>query len=130
MYQATTRAIRVTVEPTFVDAESSPDEGQYFWAYRIEIANLGDEVVQLRARHWRITDANGRTEEVQGAGVVGKQPVLKPGEKFSYTSGCPLSTASGIMVGTYQMENEKGEAFSIDIPAFSLDLPDMRKTLN
>ena len=130
MYQATTRAIRVTVEPTFVDAESSPDEGQYFWAYRIEIANLGDEVVRLRARHWRITDANGRTEEVRGAGVVGKQPVLKPGEKFSYTSGCPLSTTSGIMVGTYQMENDKGEAFSIDIPAFSLDLPDMRKTLN
>jgi ApaG protein len=130
MYQATTRAIRVTVEPTFVDAESSPDEGQYFWAYRIEIANLGDEVVQLRSRHWRITDANGRTEEVQGAGVVGKQPVLKPGEKFSYTSGCPLSTTSGIMVGTYQMENDKGEAFLIDIPAFSLDLPDTRKTLN
>ncbi|MBN9021266.1 MAG: Co2+/Mg2+ efflux protein ApaG [Rhizobiales bacterium] len=130
MYQATTRAIRVTVEPTFVDAESSPDEGQYFWAYRIEIANLGDEVVQLRSRHWRITDANGRTEEVQGAGVVGKQPVLKPGEKFSYTSGCPLSTTSGIMVGTYQMENDKGEAFLIEIPAFSLDLPDTRKTLN
>ncbi len=130
MYQATTRAIRVTVEPTFVDAESSPDEGQYFWAYRIEIANLGEEVVQLRARHWRITDANGRTEEVQGAGVVGKQPVLKPGEKFSYTSGCPLTTTSGIMVGTYEMENDKGEAFSIDIPAFSLDLPDIRKTLN
>ena len=130
MYQATTRAIRVTVEPTFVDAESSPDEGQYFWAYRIEIVNLGEEVVQLRARHWRITDANGRTEEVQGPGVVGKQPVLKPGERFSYTSGCPLSTTSGIMVGTYQMENDKGEAFSIDIPAFSLDLPDMRKTLN
>ena len=130
MYQATTRAIRVTVEPTFLDAESSPDKGQYFWAYRIEIANLGEEVVQLRARHWRITDANGRTEEVQGPGVVGKQPVLKPGEKFSYTSGCPLSTTSGIMVGSYQMENERGEAFSIDIPAFSLDVPDMRKTLN
>jgi len=130
MYQATTRAIRVTVEPTFVDTESSPDEGQYFWAYRIEIANLSDEIVQLRARHWRITDANGRTEEVRGAGVVGKQPVLKPGEKFSYTSGCPLSTTSGIMVGTYQMENDKGETFSIEIPAFSLDLPDTRKTLN
>ena len=130
MYQATTRAIRVTVEPTFVDSESSPDQGQYFWAYRIEIANLGEEVVQLRSRHWRITDANGRTEEVRGAGVIGKQPVLKPGEKFSYTSGCPLSTASGIMVGTYQMENDKGEMFSIDIPAFSLDLPGGRKTLN
>jgi len=130
MYQATTRAIQVTVEPTFVDSESSPDQGQYFWAYRIEIANLGQEVVQLRSRHWRITDANGRTEEVRGAGVIGKQPVLKPGEKFSYTSGCPLSTASGIMVGTYQMENDKGEMFSIDIPAFSLDLPGGRKTLN
>ncbi|HET7716711.1 MAG TPA: Co2+/Mg2+ efflux protein ApaG [Bauldia sp.] len=130
MYQATTRAIRVTVEPTFVDSESSPEEGQYFWAYRIEIANLGKEVVQLRSRHWRITDANGRTEEVRGAGVVGKQPVLKPGEKFSYTSGCPLSTSSGIMVGTYQMQNDKGETFSIEIPAFSLDLPGGRKTLN
>jgi ApaG protein len=130
MYQAVTRAIRVTVEPTFVDSESSPEEGQYFWAYRIEISNLGKEVVQLRARHWRITDANGRTEEVRGAGVIGKQPVLKPGEKFSYTSGCPLSTASGIMVGSYQMQNDRGETFSIDIPAFSLDLPGGRKTLN
>ena len=130
MYQAVTRAIRVTVEPTFVDSESSPEEGQYFWAYRIEISNLGKEVVQLRSRHWRITDANGRTEEVRGAGVIGKQPVLKPGEKFSYTSGCPLSTASGIMVGTYQMQNDQGETFSIDIPAFSLDLPGGRKTLN
>ena len=130
MYQAVTRAIRVTVEPTFVDSESSPEEGQYFWAYRIEISNLGKEVVQLRSRHWRITDANGRTEEVRGAGVIGKQPVLKPGEKFSYTSGCPLSTASGIMVGSYQMQNDKGETFSIEIPAFSLDLPGGRKTLN
>jgi ApaG protein len=130
MYQATTRAIRVTVEPTFLDAESSPDKGQYFWAYRIEIANLGKEVVQLRTRHWRITDANGRTEEVNGAGVVGKQPVLKPGETFSYTSGCPLSTASGIMAGTYRMQNDKGETFFIEIPAFSLDLPGTRKTLN
>src|SRR6185436_16946168 len=123
MYRATTHSIQVTVEPTFVEAESSADDGRYFWAYSIEIANLGEEVVQLRARHWRITDANGRTEEVRGAGVVGKQPVLKPGETFSYTSGCPLTTPSGIMVGTYQMQNEKGEMFSIDIPAFSLDLP-------
>jgi ApaG protein len=130
MYQATTRAIRVTVEPTFLDAESSPDKDQYFWAYRIEIANLGKEVVQLRTRHWRITDANGRTEEVNGAGVVGKQPVLKPGETFSYTSGCPLSTASGIMAGTYRMQNDKGETFFVEIPAFSLDLPGTRKSLN
>ena len=130
MYRATTHSIQVTVEPTFVEAESSADDGRFFWAYSIEIANLGKEVVQLRSRHWRITDANGRTEEVRGAGVVGKQPVLKPGETFSYTSGCPLATPSGIMVGTYQMQNEKGEMFSIDIPAFSLDLPNARRTVN
>jgi ApaG protein len=130
MYRATTHSIQVTVEPTFVEAESAPDDGRYFWAYSIEIANLGEEVVQLRSRHWQITDANGRTEEVRGAGVVGKQPVLKPGETFSYTSGCPLTTPSGIMVGTYQMENQKGERFSIAIPAFSLDLPDAQRTVN
>jgi len=124
MYRETTRAIQVTVEPSFVDDESSPDDGRYFWAYRVEISNLGEEVVRLRSRHWQITDGNGHTEEVRGAGVVGKQPVLKPGETFAYTSGCPLTTPSGIMVGTYQMQNEKGELFSIAIPAFSLDLPD------
>ena len=130
MYRQTTRAIQVTVEPSFVEGESSPADGRYFWAYRIEISNLSGEAVRLRSRHWRITDANGRTEEVRGAGVVGKQPVLKPGESFSYTSGCPLATPSGIMVGTYQMQNEKGELFSIDIPAFSLDLPNARRTVN
>ena len=95
MYKATTRSILVTVEPSFVEAESSPSDNRYFWAYSIEIVNKSEEVVRLRSRHWRITDANGRTEEVRGAGVVGKQPVLKPGEKFSYTSGCPLSTPRG-----------------------------------
>lgn len=130
MYRETTRAIQVTVEPTFVEAESSPDEGRFFWAYKIEIINLGEEVVRLRSRHWRITDANGRVEEVRGAGVVGKQPLIKPGETFAYTSGCPLTTSSGIMVGTYQMQNESGEMFSIAIPAFSLDVPDQRRTMN
>ena len=130
MYRATTRAIQVTVEPSFIEAESSAEDGRYFWAYSIEISNLGEDVVQLRSRHWRITDANGLTEEVRGAGVVGKQPVLKPGETFSYTSGCPLSTPSGIMVGTYQMQNEKGETFSIAIPAFSLDTPDGQRVMN
>jgi ApaG protein len=86
--------------------------------------------VQLRARHWRITDATGHTEEVQGPGVVGKQPILEPGERFKYTSGCPLRTTSGIMVGTYQMSAAGGDEFSIDIPAFSLDLPDARQTVN
>jgi ApaG protein len=130
MYRTTTRAIQVTVEPSFVETESSPDDGRFFWAYKIEIANLGEEVVQLRSRHWRITDANGRVEEVRGAGVVGKQPVLKPGETFAYTSGCPLTTSSGIMVGTYQMQNERGEMFAIAIPAFSLDVPDAPRTMN
>lgn len=130
MYEATTRSIQVTVEPTFVEAESSPLDDRYFWAYAVKIANNGDEIVQLHSRHWRITDANGRTEEVRGAGVVGKQPVLRPGEVFSYTSGCPLTTPSGIMVGSYQMQNDKGEQFSIEIPAFSLDLPDSRRTVN
>ena len=130
MYRETTRAIQVTVEPSFVEAESSPDQNHYFWAYKIEIQNLGSEVVLLRSRHWRITDANGKIEEVRGAGVVGKQPVLKPGESFAYTSGCPLTTPSGIMVGTYQMQNESGETFSIAIPAFSLDVPNATRTMN
>jgi ApaG protein len=128
MYRATTRFIEVTVEPSYVEAESGG--GRYFWSYTIEIANRGEEVVQVRSRHWRITDGNGHTEEVKGAGVVGKQPVLKPGEAFSYTSGCPLTTPSGIMVGTYQVETDGGERFTIAIPAFSLDLPDEPKTLN
>ena len=130
MYRETTRAIQVTVEPSFVADESAPDDGHYFWAYRIEISNLGEEVVRLRSRHWLITDANGRTEEVRGAGVVGKQPLLKPGETFAYTSGCPLSTPSGIMVGTYQMQTEKGELFSVAIPAFSLDMPEAERVVH
>jgi ApaG protein len=130
MYRATTRAIQITVEPNFLEKESEPAEDRYFWAYTIEIANLGEEVVRLRSRYWQITDGNGHIEEVRGPGVVGKQPVLKPGEIFAYTSGCPLTTSSGIMVGTYQMQNERGEMFSIEIPAFSLDLPDTPRTVN
>ena len=130
MYRAVTRKIEVTVTPRFVSERSSPGNGYYFWAYTIEIANGGLETVQLKTRHWRITDGNGRTEEVKGAGVVGKQPVLKPGESFSYTSGCPLTTPSGIMVGTYMVETDGGERFTIAIPAFSLDLPDAPRTIN
>ncbi len=130
MYRATTRAIQVSVAPAFLPERSSPDEGRYIWAYTIEIANLGAEVVQLRRRHWRITDGNGKVEEVRGDGVVGKQPVLRPGERFEYTSGCPLGTPSGIMAGDYQMQNDRGELFLVAIPAFSLDLPDARPVLN
>jgi ApaG protein len=130
MYRTVTQGVQVTVEPRFVAEESQPDDGRWFWAYQIEIRNLGGEEVRLRARHWRITDATGRTQEVRGAGVVGEQPLLKPGQAFTYTSGCPLPTPSGIMVGSYRMEGESGAEFDVAIPAFSLDSPDEARTLN
>jgi ApaG protein len=123
MYQKTTQNISVTVQPTYLDDQSSPADNYYVWAYRVKIENLGGDTVQLRDRHWRITDAMGRVQEVRGPGVVGEQPVLKPGESFEYTSGTPLSTPSGIMVGTYGMEQVGGDRFSVAIPAFSLDSP-------
>ncbi len=123
MYQETTRSIRVTVEPTYLPDQSAPDDSRFVWAYQVRIENLGKETVQLRARHWRITDGIGRTQDVRGPGVVGEQPVLRPGDAFEYQSGTPLMTPSGIMVGTYRMETEAGEAFDIAIPAFSLDSP-------
>ncbi len=129
-YSETTRGITVSVKPFYLEEQSSPSENHYVWAYQVRIENNGSATVQLRTRYWRITDSIGRVNEVRGAGVVGEQPVLKPGEKFTYTSGCPLSTPSGIMVGSYQMQNERGELFSIAIPAFSLDLPDHRRTIN
>jgi ApaG protein len=130
MYSAVTRNIQVTVLPEFVAERSDPEEGQFFWAYTIEIANLGRATVQLVARHWRITDGNGHREEVVGPGVVGEQPVLNPGDTFRYTSGCPLTTPSGIMEGTYRMVDENGASFDIEIPVFSLDSPFAPRTLN
>jgi ApaG protein len=130
MYKAVTRNIQVTVLPEFLPDRSEPDEGRFFWAYTIEIANLGDEIVQLKSRHWRITDADGHTEDVRGPGVVGEQPILNPGDSFRYTSGCPLSTPSGIMAGTYRMVADSGESFDIEIPAFSLDSPHVKRVLN
>jgi ApaG protein len=111
------------VRPIYLDDQSSPDENHFVWAYRVLIENLGEETVQLRSRHWRITDGIGRRQEVKGAGVIGEQPVLAPGQTFEYQSGTPLSTPSGIMDGTYQMETAGGEAFDVRIPAFSLDSP-------
>ena len=104
MYSETTRSIRITVRPFFLEDQSSPEESHFVWAYHVRIENQGPETVQLRHRHWRITDSLGRMQEVRGAGVVGEQPILRPGEAFEYTSGTPLTTPSGIMVGTYQME--------------------------
>jgi len=123
MYHAETRAISVDVVPFFLEDESDPDDNHYVWAYQVTITNNGPEHVQLLRRHWMITDAAGNRQDVQGDGVIGEQPHLNPGESFEYTSGCPLTTASGIMVGTYLMENTKGESFDIAIPAFSLDSP-------
>jgi ApaG protein len=130
VYNCITNGIRVTVEPLYLEEESDPERGRFFWAYAIEIGNEGAGSVQLLARHWRITDGNGHVEEVRGHGVVGEQPEIDPGNSFSYTSGCPLSTPSGIMVGSYQMIGADGEFFCVDIPAFSLDLPDARPVLN
>jgi ApaG protein len=130
MYCCVTRDIQITVLPEFMPDRSDADEAQFFWAYTVEIANQGDVTVQLTGRHWKITDANGRLEEVSGPGVVGEQPVLRPGDTFRYTSGCPLSTPSGIMSGTYRMVDEKGGAFDAAIPAFSLDSPFAQRVLN
>jgi ApaG protein len=121
MYFAVTRSIEVKVRPQFVADRSSPQDAYYFWAYTIEIANKSAETVQLKTRHWRITDSQGRVQEVKGAGVVGEEPVLAPGESFEYTSGVPLPTPSGFMAGSYGMISTGGESFDIEIPAFSLD---------
>ena len=123
MYSETTRSITVTVRPFYLEQHSSPAKNHYVWAYHVRIENGGGETVQLRNRHWRITDSLGRLQEVRGPGVVGEQPVLAPGESFEYTSSCPLTTPSGIMAGDYEMETKTGENFLVQIPAFSLDTP-------
>lgn len=130
MYSAVTRNIAVNVEPFYLEDQSDPSESRYVWAYRVTIDNRSNEAVKLLSRYWHITDGAGRVEEVRGAGVVGDQPELDPGDSYQYTSGCPLPTPSGIMVGRYTMRNDKGELFEIDIPAFSLDLPGARHSLN
>lgn len=123
MYHKETQSIHISVEPVYLEDQSMPENSVYVWAYHIEIENRGGETVQLKNRHWYITDALGNTQEVHGAGVVGEQPVLKPGERFAYTSGTPLSTPSGIMLGSYEMAVDGGPSFMADIPAFSLDSP-------
>jgi ApaG protein len=130
MYRATTRRIEVTVTPRFIEEQSSPASNEYFWAYTIGIVNRGGETVQLKTRHWRITDALGRIQEVRGPGVVGEQPVLEPGGSFEYTSGVPLQTPSGFMEGSYGLVTQAGEPFDIEIPAFSLDSPMTERTIN
>jgi len=130
MYSQTTNSILVTVEPTYLDDQSSPDEDHYVWAYSVKIENQGVQIVQLKNRYWHITDARGHIQEVRGPGVIGEQPVLKPGESFEYTSGTPLGTPSGIMAGTYEMTTDDGELFDVDVPAFSLDSPFQPRSLH
>jgi ApaG protein len=130
MYQECTRAIRISVEPYYVDAQSSPANHRFVFGYRIQINNEGTETVQLISRHWRITDGLGRTMEVRGPGVVGEQPILEPGDSYEYSSGTPLATPNGIMVGSYQMVNSSGEQFDVKVPAFSLDAPGTPVNLN
>jgi ApaG protein len=120
---ATTRGVRVQVRTAYLPERSSPADNQYFFTYRVKISNQGEETVQLVSRHWIITDADGRIEEVRGPGVVGEQPVLAPGEAFEYTSFCPLPTPIGSMHGTYQMVTAAGTAFDAEIATFSLAVP-------
>ena len=129
-YAHTTRAITVSVEPEYLDDQSDPEEHRYVWAYHVRIENQGTQTVQLKSRYWRITDELGQVQEVAGAGVIGEQPVLGPGESFEYASGTPLGTASGIMQGYYVMQTENGDTFQASIPVFSLDSPYLSRLLN
>lgn len=119
----TTRNVRVQVEPEYLAQQSDPQSGLWVFAYHIRISNTGGDTVQLLSRHWIITDATGKVEEVRGPGVIGQQPILKSGEHFSYTSGCPLPTPVGTMHGTYQMITQRGERFNADISPFTLAEP-------
>lgn len=130
-FEATTNGITVQVQVAFLDEQSKPEEGQYFWAYQITIINRSVETVQLLQRSWDITDALGRVRHVHGDGVVGEQPVLKPGERFEYSSGAPLATSTGFMVGTYHMQLlPSGMKFDVAVPAFSLDSPHQNRQLH
>ena len=130
-YSMTTRGIRVSVRPFYLEDQSEPETNHYVWAYRVKIENRGHDVVQLLRRTWHITDAHGRVQHVLGAGVVGEQPTLEPGEAFEYTSGTPLDTPSGFMAGAYHMVvAASGERFDVAIPTFSLDSPHQDRRLH
>jgi len=130
VYEAQTRGVRVRVAPVYLADRSDPEEALFVWAYKVEIENEGERAVKLVDRHWIITDAMGRIEEVKGPGVVGEQPLLQPGDSYEYTSGCPLTTDSGVMAGSYGMVAEDGERFEAAIPAFSLHLPGAERAVN
>ena len=129
-YEAVTRGVTVRVRPTYLPLQSEPTLNRHVWAYTVEIENRGPETTQLISRHWIITDAMNRVEEVKGDGVRGEQPTLKSNEAFRYTSSCPLPTSSGAMRGSYQMLTESGELFEVEIPEFSLHLPEATRRMN
>ncbi|RMB01870.1 Co2+/Mg2+ efflux protein ApaG [Eilatimonas milleporae] len=129
-FEDQTDGVRVQVQSYYLSDQSEPDEGRYVWAYRIKISNDGSDTVQLINRHWVITDANGNVQEVRGAGVVGEQPVLEPGDHFVYTSGTPLDTPTGFMTGSYEMQRPSGTTLTVAIPTFSLDSPFFDNGLN
>jgi ApaG protein len=129
-YEAETRGVTVRVRPSYLPEQSDPTERRWAWAYQVEIENKSPDTIQLVSRHWVITDGVGRVEEVRGPGVVGEQPTIRPGEVYSYASGCPLPTPSGMMSGAYQMITDDGDRFEATIPPFSLDLPDARRVVN
>ena len=130
MYSKTTNGVTVTVEPYFLEDQSSPQEGHYVWAYQVKIINTSSNTIKLKHRNWVIIDANGKIMNIQGEGVVGEFPILKPGECFEYTSGTPLKTTNGFMQGFYLMSQNDGEQLKIDIPTFSLDSPYNKKNFN
>ena len=130
MYTKTTHNIKVSVEVVYLEEQSQPSTHQYMWAYRVRLENLGKHPVRLIGRHWEVTDALGRMQEVFGEGVVGQTPVLEPNIPFEYTSGTPLSTPSGIMMGDYTMLTKDGQEFIINIPPFSLDSPHQHISLH
>ena len=123
MFETKTKGIRIVATPEFIPERSDLENGQFFFSYQIDIFNEGEQTVQLVSRHWIITDANGKVEEVEGPGVIGEQPILKPGEHFTYTSFCPLTTEVGSMRGTYQMVSEEEGNFDVVNPTFTLALP-------
>lgn len=129
-YELETRRIRVSVRPAYLHDQSDPEDDRYVWSYTVTIENRGKEPVQLLSRYWSIIDGQGRVQEVRGAGVVGAQPVIAPGESFQYTGGCPLETASGTMSGRYQMMSASGESFEAEIPAFLLESPYERRQIH
>ena len=123
METETTRDVQVSVESFYLEEQSNPAEGQYAFAYRVHLKNTGQERVQLISRHWIITDSTGSVRHVKGAGVVGDQPVLEPGQEYEYMSGSRLESPMGTMEGTYQMVTADGEMFDIRIPLFTLAVP-------